>query len=201
MQNALDEIFAKLEGPEVASIVAATPSKQEEVQFVGSGKGLEPKCETIEPQVLAEPGRIDLPALMKTFVLAGNATFTLRSKATGTRYTYKVKVCKNNPNLYFVSVMYGSDNENEYAYLGTIRKVIGDETPFAWGRKSPLSKDDVRVRSFSWFWTRVQLQDASLVTKLEFWHEGRCCRCGRSLTVPESIASGIGPECLSKMGF
>lgn len=27
---------------------------------------------------------------------------------------------------------------------------------------------------------------------------GNCCRCGRLLTVPESIAAGIGPECASK---
>jgi hypothetical protein len=26
-------------------------------------------------------------------------------------------------------------------------------------------------------------------------HEGKCGRCGRLLTVPSSIESGIGPEC------
>jgi len=30
---------------------------------------------------------------------------------------------------------------------------------------------------------------------LEIWHEGRCGRCNRKLTVPASIALGIGPEC------
>ena len=35
---------------------------------------------------------------------------------------------------------------------------------------------------------------------LEIWHEGRCGRCGRKLTVPSSIESGIGPECASKLG-
>jgi hypothetical protein len=30
---------------------------------------------------------------------------------------------------------------------------------------------------------------------LEVWHEGRCGRCGRALTVPESVERGIGPEC------
>jgi hypothetical protein len=34
---------------------------------------------------------------------------------------------------------------------------------------------------------------------VEFWHEGKCCRCGRKLTVPASIASGIGPECATKI--
>jgi hypothetical protein len=28
-------------------------------------------------------------------------------------------------------------------------------------------------------------------------HEGRCGRCGRTLTVPESIESGFGPECIN----
>ena len=26
-------------------------------------------------------------------------------------------------------------------------------------------------------------------------HEGRCCRCGRVLSTPESCDRGIGPEC------
>jgi len=30
-------------------------------------------------------------------------------------------------------------------------------------------------------------------------HEGKCGRCGRKLTVPLSIETGIGPECASKM--
>jgi hypothetical protein len=31
------------------------------------------------------------------------------------------------------------------------------------------------------------------------WHEGSCARCGKKLTVPESIESGFGPECV-KLG-
>ena len=30
---------------------------------------------------------------------------------------------------------------------------------------------------------------------LRVYHEGKCCRCGRTLTTPESIKKGIGPEC------
>jgi hypothetical protein len=29
----------------------------------------------------------------------------------------------------------------------------------------------------------------------EVWHEGKCGKCGRALTVPSSILTGIGPEC------
>jgi hypothetical protein len=35
----------------------------------------------------------------------------------------------------------------------------------------------------------------------EFRHEGRCGRCGRTLTVPESIDSGFGPECINLAGL
>jgi hypothetical protein len=31
---------------------------------------------------------------------------------------------------------------------------------------------------------------------IEIWHEGRCGKCGRTLTVPDSIANGLGPECI-----
>jgi hypothetical protein len=30
-------------------------------------------------------------------------------------------------------------------------------------------------------------------------HENHCGRCGRTLTVPESVERGIGPDCLAKM--
>lgn len=31
--------------------------------------------------------------------------------------------------------------------------------------------------------------------RVEVWHEGSCGRCGRKLTVPSSIETGLGPEC------
>jgi hypothetical protein len=38
-----------------------------------------------------------------------------------------------------------------------------------------------------------------LPESLEIWHEGSCLRCGRKLTVPESIESGYGPECIKSV--
>ena len=42
-------------------------------------------------------------------------------------------------------------------------------------------------------------QGAALPEGYEARHEGRCARCGRALTVPESIDSGFGPECARKV--
>lgn len=36
------------------------------------------------------------------------------------------------------------------------------------------------------------------LSRLQVWHEGRCGRCGRKLTVPSSIETGLGPECAGK---
>ena len=54
------------------------------------------------------------------FMVAGNAIFTVTSKKTGTRFTYRVRKGKDESAPYFVSVLTGSDNESDYRYLGTI---------------------------------------------------------------------------------
>jgi len=129
----------------------------------------------------------------KAFVLAGHAIFTLRSKATQTRFTFKVTQsdpAKCRPGqfpVYFVSLLNGSDNTGDFAYIGTI---FADG--FRVTRKSRVSADAPSAIAFSWF--MKHLEDS----RVEVWHEGRCGRCGRTLTVPESIESGLGPICAGK---
>src|SRR5262245_18998624 len=55
------------------------------------------------------------------FLLAGKATVTFVSLRTGVRYTYKVSVAKDNDQLFFVSLLTGSNNEQDFSYLGIIR--------------------------------------------------------------------------------
>jgi hypothetical protein len=128
----------------------------------------------------------------KAFIQAGNAYLTLRSRKTGTRYTYRVRASKDG-NVSFVSALYGPDNESSYVYLGMLK---GDELSLT--AKSKATPDDPRWKAFSWTWE--MLRTGSLSPSLEVWHDGRCGCCGRRLTVPESIASGIGPECAKRLG-
>lgn len=58
-----------------------------------------------------------------------------------------------------------------------------------------LLPDDVKAKGFAWFW-RTLTSGREFPAGFEFWHEGRCARCSRRLTVPESVASGFGPECV-----
>lgn len=135
---------------------------------------------------------IDARAALE-FIRAGNARFTLASKRTGTRFTYRVRRCDDaDKELWFVSLLTGADNEASYAYLGTLRAQQG----YAHGRKSRVGADAPGVVAFAWAYDA--LRNGVMPAQLECWHEGRCGRCGRALTVPESLARGLGPECAGR---
>lgn len=127
------------------------------------------------------------------FMLAGNARVTVVSKTTGTRFTFKVRECKDNPELFFVSVLNGPDNWSNYAYVGFVRRGV-----YYHGRaKARVGADAPSAKAFDWLWR--QMARGVLPDTVEVWHEGTCGRCGRALTVPESIASGFGPECITRL--
>jgi hypothetical protein len=138
------------------------------------------------------------PAAALSFVLGGNATFTLVSTRTGARYTYRVRAAKDRPSMFFASTLIGSDNESDYAYLGFFNTMHGgsvltcrDGAYLRAGKKG--NPDDVRFRALNWL--LKALARRTMPSTVEFWHEGRCARCARLLTDPESIARGFGPEC------
>jgi Family of unknown function (DUF6011) len=138
---------------------------------------------------------------VRNFALAGHAILTLRSAASGTRFTYKISVCKDKLNLWFVGLLTGSDNTSDYSYLGTIRAgqaTLDGQPVYAHGRKSKIGDDAPSAKAFAWAWRHVT-EKRTLPAALEVWHEGRCGRCGRLLTVPESVARGIGPDCAAMM--
>jgi hypothetical protein len=127
------------------------------------------------------------------FVFAGDSTFTLRSAKTGSRYTYKVQEADDG-RCHFVKVLVGSDNENSYKYLG---RFIGPD--FIPDRHQRISWDAPSALAFLFF-TKC-LRAGKIHEMLEIYHEGKCGRCGRKLTTPESVMTGIGPDCAEHMGI
>jgi hypothetical protein len=137
--------------------------------------------------------RIETPSHALHFILAGNSTVTLRSEKTGNRFTYKVKRAKgedeNRP--WFVSLMNGPDNEGSFAYMACI---FGEKLVRT--AKSKVSEEAPSFRAFRYTFERL-MRDGE-APGVEIWHEGRCGRCNRKLTVPESVDIGLGPHCRSK---
>jgi hypothetical protein len=122
---------------------------------------------------------------IKNFIFAGNATFTLVNTLTKNRFTYKVRKSKEN-DIFFVSVLTGSDNVSNYTFIGFIKN-----NKFFHSKKSRISIDSVSFKAFNWFFHYID----SIPAIIDVLHEGKCGRCGRKLTTPESIKRGLGPEC------
>jgi len=142
-------------------------------------------------------GKIENVNALK-YILAGKSLFTVKNEQTGNRFTFKVinlqRINKSNPdNLWFVKILTSSDNENGYRFIGTVYK--NGTYHYKHSSKARISQDAPSVKVFMWLLTR--LNAGNLPEIITFYHEGRCGRCGRRLTVPESIISGFGPECIN----
>ena len=132
----------------------------------------------------------------KTFAFAGNALITLESKRTGDHHTYKIEEADDKKDFFFVShLISGSADDGTFAYLGVVnKKEAGGEGHFRLTKKSTAAFDAPSVVAFQFFMASKKLHPQLIVH-----HEGRCGRCGRTLTVPSSIEAGIGPECAKYM--
>lgn len=129
---------------------------------------------------------------IRDFVLAGNALFTLKSLRTGEHFTFRVRAAipqADKPATHWnVSVLNGRDNTRDYKWIGRIDR----EGVFFGGLEHTLS-----FRGFAWCWEHLE----RCGERFEFAHAGKCGRCGRLLTTPESVAVGIGPECQDRIAF
>jgi len=151
--------------------------------------------------------RLTNPAAAWRFLLAGNATFTLVSGRTGTRYTFRLQRGKprdgdNRPPPWFLSGLVGPNNGEDYVFLAT---AFAERVPGGGGERvqtvraaKGVDPRDRRVLAFAWLIDH--LRRGELPASVEFWTCGTCGRCGRLLTTPESVERGIGPECAEKMG-
>lgn len=126
---------------------------------------------------------------------------------------------------WFVKVLSGPQNTRDYQYLGCIfPDRHGDGITYRHGKKSRVGEDAPSVKGIAWFIRhlsrlialRVELDGADMfrkpeveksisnvegtLNKLLYYHEGRCGKCARKLTVPESIINGIGPKCAKAGG-
>lgn len=125
------------------------------------------------------------------FITAGRAVVTFRSVSTDARFTYRISAPKDGGAIRFVSLLCGSDNDRDYRYVGFVR---GGRFVHG-GQKSFATADAPSVKAFAWAFHHMSR--GTMPEALEVFHEGRCGRCGRTLTVPESIESGFGPECIN----
>lgn len=121
-----------------------------------------------------------------------NGIITVHNTSRGTHRTFQIKTQKQDANFApgerILSLLTGPDNTSDYTQMGFV-------------------KPDGSIILWKKFRTEGYEKLVGVLKNIEVWQErgfsylleGRCRRCNRRLTNPESISTGIGPEC-SKMG-
>lgn len=153
----------------------------------------------VELEIATEPrAKLESVDQIKAYVFAGHATFTLVSRKTGARFTYRVTRApgEDNGRPWFVAVLSGPDNAEDYSYLGCLWPTASSPH-YKHGRKSHIEPEAPSAKGAAWFFGALEAGGLNLA-QVEVWHEGRCGRCGRVLTVPESVATGLGPVCAGR---
>ena len=146
----------------------------------------------IKEILMTHPNQITDAADAIEFAFGGKARFTLVSKASGKRYTFRIAKAKDSDDMFFVSLLTGPSNETDYEYLGFVKM---PRRALIAGRKGNPNHPAFIALD----WALANLDAGTMHEKLEFWHEGRCARCARPLTDPVSIERGFGPECATKV--
>ena len=119
------------------------------------------------------------------FIFGGKAFVTFLNTNTSNRFTYKVLKHKTD-DIYFVNVLTSPDT---YTFFGTYRNGQFRHSP-----KARISAEAQSVKVFQFVITKLATN--TLSNLIEIYHDGRCGKCGKRLTTPNSIQYGYGPECI-----
>jgi hypothetical protein len=146
-----------------------------------------------------------MTTLTKDFLTAGCAIFTVEpsyhfnevmrqlGRESSDHYTFRIE-SNNTETLYFVQLLTGPDNTSDYTYVGLLNV---DQGSIHKTKASQLPFSSTPVQIAQRVLQRIFANEGDKITE-QGWkvhHAGRCGRCGRTLTTPDSCESGIGPEC------
>lgn len=95
---------------------------------------------------------------------------------------------------FWLAYLTGSDNTRDYTSLG---KINPSNNTLKLNRKCKYNDDTFVVKLARRLLARLLANDTEPIRAAgcDVTHAGSCCRCGRLLTTPASIAAGIGPIC------
>jgi hypothetical protein len=122
----------------------------------------------------------------QTYAEGCHGSITARSLATGNHYTFKFRQSRGGALL--ASILVDGDH---WFYLGVV------DFPRRALRLTPKSRFSDASQAYLALRWLIQLAEFNPAV-VEVLHDGRCGRCGRPLTHPDSIQAGIGPICAQR---
>lgn len=144
-----------------------------------------------------------------------NGLYTIRNIRTGEHRTFAVRTQKEDarfaPGKRVIGLLSGPDNDHDYVGFGFVSEDnAGNDRVWIWRKKqvgdflhyAKMVEEAARVlgRSFD---AEVESGAATFDYGLETYEvqaSKRCYRCNRTLTTPESLRRGVGPECAQILG-
>lgn len=112
---------------------------------------------------------------LQNSVSGGHRTFLIRTQPTDSKFA---------PGKRVIALLTGPNNEADYRPFGF---VTNDDIQI-WSSKSTPFYQDIR---------KILLYPDRYPTVTQHF-ETKCRKCNRTLTTPQSIEAGIGPECASR---
>ena len=151
---------------------------------------------------MATQARLTTVEEVRNYLAGRHAKFTLVSKQTGNRYTFRFVPAKYDKSRY-LEILRGPNNATDYLRIGRLYQNAGF-APGAHPRPGwwfdPSHKQEPGSRGLQWFLTMLRESPTDgWLNQMEFWHSGHCSKCGLELTNPESIARGLGPKCAAAL--
>lgn len=124
----------------------------------------------------------------ETYAKGCHGSITARSLATGNHYTFRFRKAQGGDLL--ALVLTDGDQWQNLGYVDFASRTV------RLGRYSRFSRFSHAYQALAWLVKLAEFNPA-IVAVL---HDGRCGVCGRVLTHPDSIQSGIGPICAQRIG-
>lgn len=130
--------------------------------------------------------RMKNPETVYKYLKAGNATVTLTDTRDGCWFTYRILKNRTKGKGWSIYLMVQPE---KFVYIGAIKAGM-----FQHNGGSRVVEES---RSFGLFDSLILglTKKWSIPHHLEVRHAGQCGRCGKTLTTPKSIETGLGPVC------
>lgn len=124
-----------------------------------------------------------------------NGIYTLENKETGTYTTFKIHTVRKGKleGKRLVSRLVGPNNQFSYQGIGFVND---NGTVKLWNRFNNQKYKQMMNILFSLI---NNGDDSRFANRVNLKLSKRCIRCNRTLTTPQSIELGIGPECQKNM--
>lgn len=140
---------------------------------------------------------LDLDSITK-YLLAGKAITTFVSKKTGAHLTFRV-TGKPEADRWEIESLTGPDNTRNFTPIAELRRVDGRFEFHRAPRFQATTNPPPSLVAFRWAaYYLFEVEAPRVPALLEVHHSGRCSRCGRLLSTPESVRRGLGPYCAAR---